>query len=301
MNEQCDFKVTLLGTGTPIPSKDRFGPCTLIEAGSQKLLIDAGRGSTIRLAQLDIPIGRIDALFLTHFHSDHTVGVPDLWLTGWLESHFGMRQKPLRVIGPRGTEALMVNLRKAYADDIRIRMEDEKLGAEGVGVLVEEYASDSLVYEEEDVKITAFEVDHGDAIKPAYGYCIEYKGRRAVISGDTRYNQNVIKYGAGADLLIHEVVIARPELLSEPYIQRIVAHHTTASEAGTLFTLTGPELAVFTHIVFLASKEIPPATIDELIAETRRTYHGPLEVGQDLMCLEIGTTVTVNSTKCLPP
>jgi ribonuclease Z len=298
--KECDFKVTLLGTGTPIPSKDRFGPCTLIEAGTQKLLIDAGRGSTIRLAQLDIPIGQIDALFLTHFHSDHTVGVPDLWLTGWLESHFGRRQKPLRVIGPRGTEALMVNLQKAYADDIRIRMEDEKLGTEGVSVLVEEYASETIVYDEGGVKITAFEVDHGDAIKPAYGYCVEYNGHRAVISGDTRYNQNVIKYGAGADLLIHEVVIAKPELLSESYIQRIVAHHTTAREAGTLFALTRPTLAVFTHIVCLASKEVPPATTDELITETRRTYQGPLEVGQDLMSLEIGTTITVNRTRCLP-
>jgi ribonuclease Z len=104
MNDATDFKVTLLGNGTPIPSKDRFGPCTLIEAGDQKLLIDAGRGATIRLAQLQIPIGRIDALFLTHFHSDHTVGIPDLWLTGWLESHFGMRQAPFRMIGPPGTD-----------------------------------------------------------------------------------------------------------------------------------------------------------------------------------------------------
>ena len=85
------FRVTLLGTGTPIPRPDRFGPSTLIEAGDQTVLIDAGRGATIRLFQLGIPIGRIDALLLTHFHSDHTVGIPDLWLTGWLSSHFGAR------------------------------------------------------------------------------------------------------------------------------------------------------------------------------------------------------------------
>jgi ribonuclease Z len=90
------IKVTLLGTGTPIPSKDRFGPSTLIEAGARKLLVDAGRGATIRLQQLGIPIGRLDALLLTHFHSDHTVGIPDVWLTGWLESHFGTRRSPFR-------------------------------------------------------------------------------------------------------------------------------------------------------------------------------------------------------------
>ena len=89
-----DFRVTLLGTGVPIPSPDRFGPCTLVEAGDQKFLIDAGRGATIRLYQLKIPIGRIDVQLLTHYHSDHTSCVPDVWLTGWLESHFGTRKTP---------------------------------------------------------------------------------------------------------------------------------------------------------------------------------------------------------------
>ena len=102
-----DFRVTLLGTGVPIPSPDRFGPCTLIEAGDQKLLIDAGRGATIRLYQLKLPIGRIDVQLLTHYHSDHTSGVPDVWLTGWLESHFGTRKRPYRVIGPTGARELM--------------------------------------------------------------------------------------------------------------------------------------------------------------------------------------------------
>jgi ribonuclease Z len=292
MTHACDFRVTLLGTGTPIPSKDRFGPCTLVEAGDQKLLIDAGRGATIRLSQLNIPIGRIDALFLTHFHSDHTVGVPDIWLTGWLESHFGTRRTPLRVVGPRGVEALMSGLRRAYADDIKIRTADEKLGADGIAVSVHEYVRDGVVYDRGGVKVIAFEVDHGDVIKPAHGYRIEYAGRIAVISGDTRFNENVVKYGAGADLLVHEVAIARPELLPEPYIQRIMAHHTTAPEAGIVFSRTRPKLAAYTHIVFLASKTVPPATVADLIAETRTTYGGPLEVGEDLMCFEVGNAVT---------
>jgi ribonuclease Z len=288
-----DFKVTLLGTGTPIPSKDRFGPCTLVEAGDAKLLIDAGRGATIRLSQLDIPIGRIDALFLTHFHSDHTVGVPDVWLTGWLESHFGTRRTAFPVIGPHGTRALMAGLEQAYAADIRIRMEDEKLGPGGVAVSVQEYERDGVVYEHAGVKVTAFEVDHGDAIKPAYGYRIDYGGRSAVISGDTRFNENLIRHATGADLLVHEVVTARPELMSEAYIQRIVAHHTTAPEAGVVFARTRPKLAVYTHVVLLASRQVPPASSADLIAATRTTYDGPLEIGEDLMCFDIGETVTV--------
>ena len=293
MKDDPVFKVTLLGTGTPIPSKDRFGPCTLVEAGGQKLLIDAGRGATIRLAQLQVPIGQIDALFLTHFHSDHTVGIPDLWLTGWLESHFGTRQTPFQVIGPRGTDVLMANLKRAYAADIDIRMEDEKLGSAGIAISAREYERDGIVYDQSGVTVTAFEVDHGDVIKPAFGYRIDYGGRRVVISGDTRFNENVIKHGSGADLLIHEVAIARADLLSEPYIQRILAHHTTAQEAGAVFARAKPRLAVFTHIVFLASNRVAPATIDDLIAETRQTYGGRLEVGEDLMCFEIQETIVV--------
>jgi len=181
-----DFVVTLLGTGTPIPSADRFGPSTLVEAGDQKLLIDAGRGATIRLAQLGVPLGHIDALLLTHYHSDHTSGIPDVWLTGWLESHFGTRRSPFRVVGPPGAKELMSNLERAYAADIKIRIADEKLPPAGIAVAVDEFDTDGPVYEKNGVRVIAFEVDHGDVIQPAYGYRIEYGGRAVVLSGDTR-------------------------------------------------------------------------------------------------------------------
>ena len=293
MNQNCDFRVTLLGTGTPIPSAERFGPSTLIEAGDQRLLIDAGRGATIRLDQLNIPIGRIDALLLTHFHSDHTVGIPDVWLTGWLQSHFGTRRTPFRVIGPRGAKVLMSKLEDAYAADIRIRIADEMLDPTGITISVEEFETDGVVYQSGGVAVTAFEVDHGELIKPAYGYRIVYKGRVVVVSGDTRYNENVVKYASGADLLIHEVAIAKPELMQEGYIQRIMAHHTTAREAGMVFARARPKLAAYTHLVFLASNDVGRATTADLIAETRQTYSGPLEVGEDLMSFDIAGPISV--------
>ena len=277
----------------PIPSPDRFGPCTLVEAGDQKFLIDAGRGATIRLSQLGIPIGRIDVQFLTHYHSDHTSGVPDVWLTGWLESYFGTRKTPYRVIGPTGARELIENLERAYADDIKIRVADEKLPLAGIATDVTEYDRDGLVYEKSGVKVIAFEVDHGDVIKPCYGYRFEYGGRVAVFSSDTRYNANVIKYGSGADLLVHEVASARPGLMKEAYVQRIIGHHTTPRDAGQVFALTKPKLAAFTHIVQLGSDRVPPPTVDDMLAETRQTYSGPLVAGEDLMAFEIGETVTV--------
>ena len=287
------FRVTLLGTGVPIPRPDRFGPCTLVEAGEQKFLIDAGRGAAIRLYQLGIPIGRIDVQLLTHYHSDHTSGIPDVWLTGWLNSHFGKRTTPYRVIGPTGARALIDNLERAYALDIKIRLADEKLPPAGVATDVVEFDRDGVVYEQGGVRVIAFEVDHGDVIKPCYGYRFEYGGRVAVFSSDTRYNRNVIAHGAGADLLVHEVASARPELMKEAYVQRIIGHHTTPREAGRVFAQAKPKLAVYTHLVQVASDVVPPPTIDDIVAETRETYAGPLVVGEDLMAFDIGETIGV--------
>jgi ribonuclease Z len=291
---QSDFKVTLLGTASPSPRPTRFGPSTLVEAGDQKLLFDAGRGVPIRMWQIRVPMGKLDALFITHFHSDHVSGIPDLWLTGWLGPEFGRRVAPFRVIGPVGTKALMENIEKAFSADVKIRLEDEKLPPAGIAVAAEEFDRDGVVYEKNGVKVTAFEVDHGAAIKPAYGYRIDYKGRSVVISGDTRYNENVIKYGTGSDLLIHEVGSARKELMVNLFAQRIIAHHTTPGEAGQVFSKAKPKLAVYTHIVLLSGATIPEPTLADVVAETRQTYDGPLEVGDDLMWFEIGDTVTVH-------
>jgi len=296
---RSSFRVTLLGTGVPIPSPDRFGPCTLVEAGNRKFLIDAGRGAAIRLFQLKVPLGRIDVQFLTHYHSDHTSGVPDVWLTGWLASHFGRRTTPYRVIGPTGARELMTSLERAYARDIEIRIADEKLPRSGIATDVSEFDRDGVVYDEDGVKVIAFEVDHGDVIKPCYGYRFEYGGRVAVFSSDTRLNQNVIRHGTGADLLVHEVASAAPELMQEAYIQRIIAHHTTPHDAGRVFAQTQPKLAAYTHIVALGNERFAAPTIENIVAETRQTYDGPLVAGEDLMAFEIGETVMVR--KWQPP
>jgi ribonuclease Z len=192
----------------------------------------------------------------------------------------------------------MSNLERAYALDIKIRLEDEKLPPAGIATTVEEFDKDGVVYEKNGVKVLAFTVEHGPAIKPAVGYRIEYKGRSVVISGDTRYNQNVIKYGTGADVLVHEVASARPELMASSVpVQRIIAHHTTPREAGMVFSQAKPKMAVYTHIVLLSNEKFPEPTLDDLIAETRQTYGGLLVVGDDLTSFEIGDTVTVQRYK----
>src|SRR3984893_1439588 len=281
-----DLKVTLLGTGSPQPRMDRFGPSILLEAGKQKLLFDCGRGSTQRIEQLKVPFAEVDALFLTHLHSDHIVGIPDLWLIGWPRG----RKSPFRVWGPEGTKEMMAHLEQAYQFDIHIRRDvDEKLPAQGV-VVEAKNIEQGVVYENGGVKITAFAVDHG-LVKPALGYRIDFNGHSVVLSGDTRPSENLIHFSEGADVLIHEVMdpdafrSKNPSVSSER-AQRVAAHHTTPEQAGTVFARVKPKLAVYSHIV--------PGDTTDLIPLTRKTYSGPLEVGEDLMSIEIGEEVVVH-------
>ena len=187
-----NLKVTLLGTGYPRPVMERFGPSILVEAGKEKLLFDCGRGATQRLYQLKVPFSEVTALFLTHLHSDHIVGIPDFYLTGWI---FG-RSTPLRVWGPEGTAEMMSHLQQAYQFDIHIRRDvDEKLPAQGV-VVVAKDIEQGVVYQNGDLKVTAFTVDHSP-VKPALGYRVDYAGHSVVLSGDTRYSENLIQLLSG--------------------------------------------------------------------------------------------------------
>jgi ribonuclease Z len=280
------IKVTLLGTGSPPPVMNRFGPSILVEAGPHKLLFDAGRGALQRLAQLRVRWQDVDGVFFTHLHSDHVVGFPDLWLTGWLTNPG--RDRPLLVWGPRGTRKMMSHLEQAYDFDIRIRLYDDRAAPEGVVILAEDI-SEGVVFEKGGVKITAFEVDH-KPVTPAFGYRIDFGGRSVVLSGDTRVSDNLIRHARGVDLLVHEVVSpetfqragARPERAKS-----VIAHHVTPEQAGEVFTKTQPRLAVYSHIV------LPFATEQDLIPPTRKTYSGPLELGEDLMIIEVGEQVVV--------
>ena len=280
-----EIKVTLLGTGSPPPEMHRFGPSILLEAGGRKLLFDAGRGALQRLRQINVQWSDVDGVFLTHLHSDHVVGFPDLWLTGWLVSG---RNVPLKVWGPRGTQKMMEHLEQAYEYDIRIRLYDDRSPPEGV-VLLAEDISEGLIEEEDGVKVTAFEVDHSP-IKPAFGYRIDYAGRSVVLSGDTRVSDNLIRYAEAVDLLIHEV--ASPESFQHVGVPpeaaaRVIAHHVTPEQAGEVFTRVKPRLAVYSHIV------LPSVTEQDVIPPTRKTYSGPLELGEDLMVIEVGEKIEV--------
>lgn len=278
------IKVTLLGTGTPQPLMERFGPSILVQAGGQSLLFDAGRGCLQRLRQINLAYDKINALFITHLHSDHIVGLPDLWLTGWLLSG---RKVPLNVFGPVGTADMIRNLQLAFAFDIKIREEDDKAANEGSKLLVTEIQQ-GQVYDKYGVKVIAFEVDHYPVV-PAFGYRIEYNGHSVVLSGDTRYSENLIKYSKGTDLLVHEVIVA-PDTLSksDPKYPQF-AHHTTVEQAAKVFNKVKPKLAAYSHIGKLYGRNE-----QELLKRTKANYSGPFIIGEDLMNFSIDDKVTVN-------
>ena len=288
------LRVTLLGTGSPSPRPDRFGAATLVEAGSKILLFDAGRGASLRIWQLGIPLRELDAVFVTHFHHDHISGLADLWLTGWLPPPFGQRQHALQILGPTGIRDITQGLQDAYARDIDIRVADEGLPRAGATFDVIEFSSPGSIYDQDDVRVTAFPVNHGELIKPAYGYRVDFAGRSVLISGDTKFDENLIEAGRGVDVVIHEVVGADEQLFEKyPALAAIKDHHTTPQEAGIVFREIQPKLAVYTHVVMLSGLDIPEIDLSDLVEQTRRTYSGPLVVGHDLLTIEVGESVVV--------
>ena len=280
-----NIKVTLLGTGTPQPIMERFGPSILVQAGGQSLLFDAGRGCLQRLRQINLAYDKINALFLTHLHSDHIVGLPDLWLTGWLISG---RRVPLDVFGPVGTADMIKYLQMAFSFDIKIREGDDKAAEKGCKFFVSEIKQ-GLIYDREGVKVIAFKVDHHPDI-PAFGYRIEYNGHSVVLSGDTRYSENLIRFAKGTDLLIHEVAIAPDTLSKSDPKYNIFAHHTTPEQAAKVFNEVKPKLAAYSHIVKLYGRNE-----QELLKRTKANYSGPIIIGEDLMSFSIDDTVSVSA------
>jgi ribonuclease Z len=288
------FRITLLGTGAPPPSLDRFGPSTLVEAGKEKFIIDAGRGAMQRLNQLSIPFADITGIFLTHHHSDHVVGFVDLWLTGWIGRPWGMRKTPLRVWGPEGTKQMMEHLPKAFHVDIRVRSRNYPMD----GVRLEaDVVHEGMVYDRNGVRVIAFEVDHGGEDLPAFGYRINYRGHSAVISGDTTFNENLIRHARGTDLLVHEVTSATGAgAENKEQLQRIRRNHTTPDQAGAVFSRAQPKLAVYNHLLLFGD-----AKAEDLIPATRANYSGPLVVGADLMAIDIGDTVDIAGSRSTNP
>ncbi len=287
------IRVTLLGTGTPSLSPERFGNSTLVQAGGLNLVFDAGRGATIRLAQLKVPLGSIDATFITHFHSDHLNGLADLWTTSFLRTPQNGRTAPFELYGPTGIAPIAQAMEAMFAPDVAIREADAEVPPAATEVRVHAFDAPAVVFQRNGVRVSAFKVDHGKAIQPAVGYRIDYAGHSVVISGDTRYDQRVIDQAKGVDLLVHEVGAISTHHLEESWAKPVAGHHTSPEEAGKVFALAKPKMAVFSHISRPGPKD--QSNTDQAIHDRAATaWDGPIVVGEDLMSFDIDSTVTLH-------
>src|SRR3989338_5463620 len=277
--ESPEMQVILLGTGYPRPDPERAGPANALVVGEKVLLVDAGRGVMTRFWQTGLPAKNIRGVFLTHLHSDHTSVLPDFFATTWI---FG-RHAPLELYGPEGTGEMARALEKYFSEDIRIRRDlTERLPAAGATLNVH-LVREGVVYEDSDVRVTAFAVDHRP-VEPAFGYKFEAKdaeGRVAktiVISGDTRPSENLIKHANGADVLVHEVYLPEHfDRVDTPEVAaRLKAYHTSAEEVGEVAAKAGVKLLVLTHV-------IPSDGEAAILERASRHFKGRIVVARDLM------------------
>lgn len=242
----------VLGTGTPNADPDRSGPALAVVVNGTAYLVDAGPGVVRRAAAAQragvaaLAVRRLDRVFITHLHSDHTVGLADLIFTPWVLE----REVPLSVYGPPGIKAMTDHLEQAYAEDIHVRVDGAEPANE-TGYKVNAHEVDTgVVYRDTNVVVRAFAVPHGDW-RVAYGYRFDGGGRSIVVSGDTRASDAVVRACNGCDVLVHEVYSAETFVRRPPEWQRYhAAAHTSTKELAELATRARPKLLVLYHQLY---------------------------------------------------
>ena len=299
--------LALCGTGSPFPDPSRAGPCSAIIAGKRIFLVDAGEGSAKNLGYMGIPGGQVEALFLTHFHSDHIDGLSPIMLQHW---GLGTATTPLPIYGPTGVEKVVDGFRSAYVLDFgyRVSHHSEKiLPSGGSGGKAFPFAlppvgqGDSVVIlDDKGLKVTAFRVNHAP-VEPAVGYRFDYQGRSVVITGDTIKTPSVVTVAQGADILLHEAL--QPKLVNilegefngkgmpnMGHVMRdILTYHTTPEEAAQQASAAQVKHLVFNHIV-------PPMPFafayPAFVGDAAKFFKGPMTVGEDGMLFSLPANST---------
>ncbi len=274
-------KVVLLGTGNPNPDPNHAGPATAIVVNDTPYIIDFGAGVVRRAAAVSpryggsikgLAVKKIKRAFLTHLHSDHTVGYPDLILTPWVMG----RDEPLEVYGPEGIISMTENILSAYREDIRYRLYGlEPANNQGWRVHAHEI-KEGVIYTDDNVKVEAFAVKHG-SWPNAFGFRFTTPDRIIVISGDTRPCENIVKYSKGADILIHEVYCKKTyERKNEFWKKYHAQNHTSTYELAEIAQKARPGLVILYHILFWGADE------QQLLDEMKEKYDGKVVAGRDL-------------------
>ena len=275
------MRVTLLGTGCPQADPHRFGPASLVFAGGRQFLIDCGSGVTQRLLGAGSSGAQLDAVLLTHLHSDHVIDLYQLLISSW---HQG-RDRPQRIFGPPGTRAFAEATMELWRREREQRIAWERRpSVAGLELEIVEF-SEGWIWQENGGRIAAFEVDHRP-VEPAFGFLFEADGCRAVFSGDTTVCDNLIAWAGDVDLLVHECFIHREMVARrggqiDQGLENVAAYHTISSEVGKVASRAGARALLLTHFV--------PVTFDRdaLLAEVTADFAGPVLIGEDLLSIDV--------------
>jgi ribonuclease Z len=282
------------GTGSPLPDREHAGPCTAVVAGGRLFIFDVGEGATETLALMGLPPAHVEAVFLTHFHSDHIDGLGGLAVQRWATA---ASTAPIPLYGGEGVERIANGLRETYALDTTYRIAHHGAvvvppGGEGYSArpfAIPEAEERAVVFDDGGVRITAFVVDHGP-VRPAFGYRVDYKGRSLVISGDASPSPSLVRASQNADLLIHEAL--SPELVGimeaglrergltgvAQIFHDIPDYHTAPAAAADMANEAHVGALALTHL-------IPPLPISIMegpfLGDARKRYDGPLWIMRD--------------------
>lgn len=272
-------RVVLLGTGTPIPDPERSGPSTAIVVRGVAYLVDAGSGvvrrsvaASLRDSIAALKVSNLRYVFLTHLHSDHTLGLPDVILTPAVMH----RKVPLIVYGPPGTRTMVTKLLDAYREDIDLRVHGLEHGDSAAYRVIVHEVKPGVVFRDSNVVVSAFRVPHG-SWRHAFGYRFDAGGRSIVVSGDTGPSDAIVDACRGCDVLVHEVYSKKGYNRLDADDRRYhSSFHTSAIELGNLASRAKPKLLLLTHILFFGEDA------SEVLAEVESRYAGKTVVGADL-------------------
>ncbi len=272
----------VLGSGTPNPNPERMGSAYLVLANDTPYLFDFGSGVVRRVAALSsewggnfskLDVTQLEYAFLSHIHSDHTLGLADLIITPWIMG----REKPLKIFGPEAAKDMADHIIKAYQPDIDYRIygtqpQNDK-GYKAIFTSIEE----GVIYEDKNIMVTAFLNDHGD-LAESYGFLIQTGDKTILISGDTGPSANLLRFGNEVDILVHEVYSQAGFEKKEPDWKIYhKAHHTSPSELAKIAKKLNPKTLVLSHILFWGSSE------SEILEEIMKDYDGKVILADDLI------------------
>lgn len=289
MDKKTETKVIMLGTGTPNPVPERSGPSVAVVVNDSSYLVDFGTG-IVRQAARGHRMGfsaleakNLKTAFLTHMHSDHSIGLADLIFTPWVLE----RESALRVHGPKGVKKMVEHVLAAYEEDIEARMFGLEM-ANTTGIKVETTEiEEGVIYKDELVTVEAFLVDHPPF--EAYGYKFTTPDKVVVISGDTCYNENLIKHAKGCDILVHEVISTTGVHLRDPKWKKYhLRVHTTSKDLAKVAAQVNPGKLVFYHQLFMVAPDESGRMVtedereEEMINEVKAEYGGTVISARDL-------------------